>query len=55
MFDSKVQLDHIEARLDAIAELLAALIDSVQGEEEQPGQDLDGNLHEKPENYGGTL
>lgn len=50
------QLDRIEQRLDAIAELLAVLLDSVQQEEqEEESQDLDGVHIPSGGNAGGTL
>ena len=51
-----LQLDRIEQRLDAIAELLAVLLDSVQQEEqEEESQDLDGVYIPSGGNAGGTL
>jgi hypothetical protein len=42
------QLDRIEKRLDAIEELLAVLLDSVQAEQEEEVQmDLDGEVTER--------
>jgi hypothetical protein len=42
------QLDRIESRLGAIAELLAVLLDSVKQEDEQePSIDLDGEVIER--------
>lgn len=42
------RIDRIESRLDAIAELLAVLLDSVQQEDEQePNIDLDGEVIER--------
>lgn len=41
------QLDRIEQRLDAIAELLAVLLDSVQDEREEVATHLDGEVTER--------
>jgi hypothetical protein len=41
------QLDRIEKRLDAIAELLAVLLDSLQDEQEEAETDLDGEVTER--------
>lgn len=46
-FGDSERLERIEKRLDAIAELLAALLDSVQDEQEEVETDLDGEITER--------